>query len=69
MFATECEARAYTDPGTGALIWQMMVAGMVGVAFYFRRFTSWFKNRRGQKLERTGASDAIDRGVIPRPRR
>jgi hypothetical protein len=47
MFATEREARAYTDPGTGALIWQMLVAGLVGVGFYFRRITSWFRNRKG----------------------
>jgi len=33
MFATEREARAYTDPGSGALIWQMAVAGLVGVSF------------------------------------
>ena len=49
MFGTEREARAYTDPGTGALIWQMMVAGIVGVGFYFRRITSWFKNRKGPR--------------------
>ncbi len=49
MFATEKEARAYTDPGTGALIWQMLVAGVVGVGFYFRRITSWFKNRKGPR--------------------
>ena len=50
MFATEREARAYTDPGSGALIWQMMVAGLVGVGFYFRRITAWFKNRKGPKV-------------------
>ena len=49
MFATEKEARAYTDPGTGALIWQMLVAGLVGVGFYFRRITSWFRSRKGSK--------------------
>jgi hypothetical protein len=49
MFATEHEARAYTDPGTGALIWQMALAGLAGVAFYFRRITNWFKNRKGPK--------------------
>ena len=49
MFATEREACAYTDPGTGALLWQMMVAGLVGVGFYFRRITSWFRNRKGPK--------------------
>jgi hypothetical protein len=49
MFATEREARAYTDPGTGALIWQMMVAGLVGVGFYYRRITAWFRNRKGPR--------------------
>ena len=49
VFATEQQARAYTDPGTGALIWQMALAGIAGVAFYFRRITSWFRNRKGPK--------------------
>jgi hypothetical protein len=49
MFATEKQAHAYTDPGTGALIWQMLVAGLVGVGFYFRRITAWFKNRKGPR--------------------
>ena len=48
-FATEHQARAYTDAGTGALIWQMALAGLAGVAFYFRRITSWFKNRKGPR--------------------
>ena len=45
-FATEQEARAYTDPGTGAMIWQMLAAGAVGVIFYFRRFLGWFKPKK-----------------------
>lgn len=48
-FATEREASAYTDPGTGALIWQMAVAGLVGVGFYFRKITAWFKSVKGPK--------------------
>ena len=48
-FATERQACAYTDPGSGVLIWQMLVAAFVGVAFYFRRFTSWFKGKKGPK--------------------
>jgi hypothetical protein len=50
MFGTEREASAYTDPGSGALIWQMMVAGLVGVGFYFRRITAWFRNRKGPRV-------------------
>lgn len=28
----------YVDPGSGALIWQMLAAAAVGVLFYFRSF-------------------------------
>jgi hypothetical protein len=45
-FATETEARAYTDPGTGVMIWQMLAAGFVGALFYFRKFASWFKTKK-----------------------
>jgi len=48
-FATEHESRAYTDPGSGMLIWQMLVAGFVGMLFYFRRLTSWFRGKKGSK--------------------
>ena len=39
---------AYIDPGSGALIWQAIVAGFVGAGFYFRRFFGRFfsRNRR-----------------------
>jgi hypothetical protein len=46
----ESEAKAYTDPGTGALIWQMVAAGFVGAMFYFRRIRttiSDFLKKRG----------------------
>jgi hypothetical protein len=46
LIATEKEARAYTDPGTGALVWQMIAAAFVGLMFYLRKFTGWFKTRK-----------------------
>ncbi|HEY3175043.1 MAG TPA: hypothetical protein VGK94_04700 [Candidatus Polarisedimenticolia bacterium] len=33
----------YIDPGSGALIWQTLVAGVIGLLFYLRRLISWFK--------------------------
>jgi TRAP-type C4-dicarboxylate transport system permease small subunit len=45
----ERSAQAYTDPGTGALIWQMLLAIPIAVMFYFRRITFWFKKRKGSK--------------------
>jgi hypothetical protein len=31
-------ALLYTDPGSGALIWQLLVASFVGILFYVRSF-------------------------------
>ena len=42
----ETPAKAYTDPGTGALLWQMLVALFAGCLFYVRKFSFWFKNRK-----------------------
>lgn len=28
----------YTDPGTGAMIWQLLAAAGLGAAFYFRHY-------------------------------
>ena len=30
-------ASAYADPGSGALLWQTLIAAFVGAIFYFRR--------------------------------
>ena len=49
LAALEMNAFAYTDPGTGALIWQIVAAGFVGAAFYFRRFLNWFKATRANR--------------------
>jgi hypothetical protein len=40
---TTSSAEAYMDPGSGALIWQTLLAAAVGASFYFRRFIGWFK--------------------------
>jgi hypothetical protein len=45
LLGAEREARAYTDPGTGAMLWQMLAAGFVGLMFYFRRITGWFRKK------------------------
>ena len=45
-FGTEQRAAAYVDPGSGAMIWQLLAAGFLGVLFYFRRFTSWLRGKK-----------------------
>jgi hypothetical protein len=39
-------AFSYTDPGSGALILQMLAASFVGAVFYFRKILRWFKTGR-----------------------
>lgn len=36
----------YTDPGSGTLIWQLLLAAFFGVMFYFRRFRDFLSRRR-----------------------
>jgi hypothetical protein len=48
LVACEHRAEAYTDPGSGALIWQMLAAGFVWLMFYVRRFTGWFRRKNDQ---------------------
>jgi hypothetical protein len=42
VLLTEPRAYAYTDPGSGALLWQALVAAFVGAGFYFRKFLFHF---------------------------
>jgi hypothetical protein len=45
LVSTERHAKAYVDPGSGALVWQGMLASLLGAAFYFRRALGWVKNK------------------------
>lgn len=37
----------YADPGSGALLWQLIGAFFVGLLFYLRRFAAWISPRAG----------------------
>ena len=39
------KASAYVDPGSGALIWQMAAAALIGSLFYVRRVVGWVRTR------------------------
>lgn len=45
LVSTERPAKAYVNPGSGALVWQGMLAALVGTAFYLRRIAGWVKTR------------------------
>jgi len=40
---------AYIDPGSGLLVWQLLVAGAMAVLFYLKR-TRKFLGRIGRKI-------------------
>jgi hypothetical protein len=42
VWAAERPVLAYIDPGSGALLWQAILAGFFGVMFYFRKFIGRF---------------------------
>ena len=43
MIVAETRVFAYTDPGSGTLILQMLIAAFVGLMFYIRRIISWVR--------------------------
>jgi hypothetical protein len=50
MLSGVTEARAYTDPGSGALLWQVLVGGLTGSLFYIRHFREWLSRRQSSKM-------------------
>lgn len=46
-------AHAYIDPGTGAYLWQLLVAGIFGLLFvlrgYWSNITAFFSRKSGKK--------------------
>jgi hypothetical protein len=47
LLATPRPALAYVDPGSGAMLWQLAAAGILGSLFYVRRVTAWLRKRAG----------------------
>jgi len=52
-FATAQEAKGYIDPGSGAVIWQVIVATIVGGLFYIRKLNPirWFRALKKKEAE------------------
>jgi hypothetical protein len=46
---TGTEAKAYADPGSGAVLWQLLFATIVSIGFQFRKLRTWFTQRRPRR--------------------
>jgi hypothetical protein len=51
LIATQSPAYAYADPGSGTLIWQILLAASFGVMFYLRRMIGWFRGLKSDKQQ------------------
>jgi hypothetical protein len=49
LLVAQIRVFAYTDPGSGTLIWQMILAASFGIMFYFRRIVGWFRRLKSAK--------------------
>jgi hypothetical protein len=44
-------AKAYADPGSGAVLWQLFFASLVSIGFHFRKLRLWFASRRPRRRD------------------
>jgi len=51
----------YADPGSGALLWQLIGSFFIGLLFYFRRFAAWISPRGGHKRSQDALSNEKSR--------
>ena len=43
LICAERPAQAYADPGSGAMLVQILAAAFVGASFYMRKLVRWFR--------------------------
>lgn len=53
----------YADPGSGILIWQMLLALFIGATFYFSKVRTWV----AAKLRPARHDDAIESETVITP--
>jgi uncharacterized membrane protein YbhN (UPF0104 family) len=53
LIVAQTQVHAYADPGSGTLIWQMLLAVSFGVMFYLRRIIRWVRGLKAGKEKAT----------------
>ncbi len=59
LVVAETRVYAYTDPGSGTLILQILLAAFFGLMFYIRRIIAWVRSKvlpRSSAPEEDGAT-------------
>jgi hypothetical protein len=52
----------YADPGSGLLIWQLLLAIFLGATFYFSKFRSWISSKSSSE-RKDDISEAMKEAV------
>ena len=67
LLAVPRPASAYVDPGSGAMVWQILAAMGLGLVFYLRRAGEWlsrtFQSKPDQQPDAKRASDLEESGA------
>jgi hypothetical protein len=68
LLATPKPAQAYVDPGSGAMLWQVAAAAVIGSLFYVRRVFTWVRDHLAFRSTRiTGLAFATLFALIASP--
>ena len=64
LLVTESRVYAYTDPGSGTLILQLLLAAIFSAMFYVRRLVTWVRGLKkgGKETQSTEPSSAPSEG-------
>ena len=46
LACAEVPLKAYADPGSGLLLWQVAAAAFLGVVYQARKAVTWFRKRK-----------------------
>ena len=49
------DAQAYIDPGSGSLLWQLLLAGLFGAMFWVHRLRLWLAATFARFMKRKAA--------------
>ena len=56
MYSNSAYLLAYADPGSGAMLWQLLLSSGVLIGFYYGRAKKWFSS----KLKTRSTEDHVD---------
>ena len=60
----------YADPGSGAMVWQLLLALFFGATFYFSRLKAWvlvWLNNRKQARQSDSPAPPLSTEILPSP--